>query len=392
MNPTARRDERGATAVVVAVSLTAILGAAVLSIDSGSVWRTRRNLITDTDAGALAAARQLDAQGARACDATAIANARTEAGAVVAANDGKTTMSGFTVTPTDGNCLAESGRVRVDASLTAQLSFAGIFGVGSVPVASSSIAQWGPLSAAIGLRPIGLCDKSPHFLEWSLHLRGNDTTWGTPGLDHPNYGPGRVVHRIFFQRGTSGCGDAAGNWDWLDFNGNHEPNGNQALRDWFYNGYEGEVSLGDPATGRVKDCNPDEPGNQDGCEPKTGAGGGSFVEALEFLRNGDITFPIAVYDKVVDVRDPAGCSTSPPWIGSGSNARYCHVAFLLVRIMGWDKITGNLGDTSYIDLEFVDEWWVGTIGRSPSGTAPTVHGVSLCGGGYGTSIDVACDV
>lgn len=386
-----RRDERGATAVIVAVSLTAILGAAVLSIDSGSLWRTRRNLITDTDAGALAAARLLDAQGARACDATAVANARAEAGQVVAANDAETTMSGFSVTPTGGDCAAESGRVRVDATLTAQLSFAGVFGVGNVPVASSSIAQWGPLATAIGLRPVGLCDKNPHFQEWSRHLNGDDATWNAAGREHPNY-PGRVVHRIYFQRGSSGCGDASGNWDWLDFNGNYGPNGNQALRDWFFNGYNGEVSLGDVATGRVKDCNPDEPGNQQSCEPKTGAGGGSFTEALEYLRDGDITFPILVYNKVVDVRDEAGCATPPPWVGSGSNARFCHVAFLLVRIVGWDRITGNLGDNSYLDLEFVDEWWVGSIGRSPSGTTPTAHGVSLCGGGYGTDIDATCDV
>lgn len=385
-----KRDERGATAVIVAVSLTAVLGAAVLSIDSGSVWRTRRNLITDTDAAALAAARYLDAQGARACDSMAVSQARTEAGTVLAANDARTAMEGFSVTPTASNCAAQSGRVRVDGRLEAQLSFAGVFGVGSASAASTSVAQWGPLSGATGVRPVGLCDKNPHFSEWSSHLSGNDAGWNAPGPGHPNY-PGAVVHRIYFQRGSSGCGSGAGNWDWLDFNGTHGPNGNQALRDWFYGGFPGVVSLGDPATGRIKDCNPEEPGTQDGCDPKTGAGGGSFVEALEWLRDQRITFPIMVYDKVVDTRDPAGCG-STNWSGTGSNARYCHVAFLLVRVHGFDRISGNLGDSSYLDLEFVDEWWVGTIGQEPSGTRPTVHGVSLCGGGYGTQIDQTCDV
>ncbi|HVL90491.1 MAG TPA: pilus assembly protein TadG-related protein [Actinomycetota bacterium] len=387
-----RRDQRGATAVVVAVSLSAVLGAAVLSIDSGSVWRTRRNLVTDTDAAALAAARSLDAQGAKACDATATANARSEAAGLIAANDPDSVMEGFTVKPTGGNCSAESGQVRVDGRLVAQLSFAGVFGIGSVDVASSSIAQWGPLAAATGLRPIGICDKSPHFQEWADHLAGNDAGWDTPPQTHPNYPGGAVVHRIHLQRGSSGCGSASGNWDWLDFNGNHEPNGNSALREWFYNGFPDQVSLGDAATGRVKDCNPNETGAQDGCDPKTGAGGGSFIDSLEYLRDSKITFPIMVYDKVVDRRDPAGCSAPPPWNGSGSNARFCHVAFLLVRIHGWDQITGNLGDNSYLDLEFVDEWWVGSIGQEPSGGRPTVHGVALCGGGYGTKIDNTCDV
>ncbi|HEX9697624.1 MAG TPA: hypothetical protein VGB64_15080 [Actinomycetota bacterium] len=386
-----RRDERGATAVIVAVSLTAVLGAAVLSIDSGSVWRTRRNLITDTDAAALAAARYLDAQGARACDATAITDARSEASGIVAANDAQSTLDGFTVTPTGGDCAAESGRVRVDGRLTAQLSFAGIFGIGSVPVASSSIAQWGPLSAATGMRPIGICDKSEHFQEWSRYLRGDDTGWGAPGTGHPSY-PNAVVHRIYVQRGASGCGDAAGNWDWLDFNGESPPNGVTALREWFYNGYQGVVSLGDEATGSVKDCDPEQAGAQDGCAPQTGSTGGSLLDSLEYLRDNRITFPIIVYDKVVDDRDPASCQAPPPWTGSGTNARYCHVAFLLVRVYGWDRITGQLLDNSFVDLEFVDEWWVGSIGQNPSGGRETVHGVSLCGGGYGTNIDQSCDV
>ncbi|MGH2830824.1 MAG: hypothetical protein ACRDJM_10110, partial [Actinomycetota bacterium] len=319
------------------------------------------------------------------------AGARAEAETIVEANDERSAVTGFSVTPTGGNCLAESGRVRVDGRLSAPLTFAGLFGITDVPVASTSIAQWGPLSAATGMRPVGICDKSEHFLEWTLHLAGEDTTWGT-GPDHRTSPDGGIVHRIYFQRGPSGCGSAAGNWDWLDFNGSEPPNGNQALRDWLHDGYPGEVSIGDPDTGRVKDCNPGAPGDQDGCDPKTGAGGGSFISSLEYLRDNRIVFPIIVYDKVVDVRDTAGCSTPPPWTGSGSNARFCHVAFLLVRVHGWDQITGNLGENSYFDLEFIDEWWVGSIGGNPSGPIPTTHGVSLCGGGYGTTIDERCDV
>ncbi|HVL32592.1 MAG TPA: hypothetical protein VM600_03320, partial [Actinomycetota bacterium] len=65
----ALRREDGVSAVIVAVSLTAIFGSAVLSVDAGSVWRQRRSIITDTDAAALAAARYIDAGGRAACSA-----------------------------------------------------------------------------------------------------------------------------------------------------------------------------------------------------------------------------------------------------------------------------------------------------------------------------------
>ncbi|MFA5890057.1 MAG: hypothetical protein WDA27_03750 [Actinomycetota bacterium] len=388
------RQERGVSAVIVMVSMVALFGAAMLSVDAGSLWKTRRALITDTDAAALAAARYIDAGGSEGCSEAVAggssSGAGAEAGYVLGQNDAGASMSRFEVSPYAGTCTGDAGHVRVDATLPVPLAVAGLFGFKDISAFSSSAAQWGPLAAASGIRPVAVCDKSAHYLEWAAHLAGNDARWGT-GPGHPG-GSGGVVHRIAFERGSSGCGDASGNWDWLDFNDNAPPNGNSALSDWLRDGYPGVVSLGDAATGLPRDCNADQSGNQESCGPKTGAGGGSFVGSLQYLRDTRTTFPIAVYDRVVDDRDPRGCAAPPPWTASGSNARFCPVAFLLVRIHGWSNITGQLQDNSYIDLEFLDEWWVGQVGANPSESRPTVHGVQLCGGNYGATIDQRCDL
>lgn len=390
------RGEDGVSAVIVTVSLAAIFGAALLSVDAGSVWKTRRALVTHTDAAALAAARYLDAAGSSGCR-EAVAGGRTsaageEAEFVLAQNDPDASLADVAVAPYRSDCDSGAGHVRVDARRKAQLAFAGIFGLDEVNAFSSSVAQYGPLAATTGLRPIGLCDKSEHYAEWKAHLAGDDSGWASPPALHERTPDGAVVHRIYFDNGSSGCGTGTGNWDWLDYNGNTPPNGNSMLKDWLRLGYPGEVSLGDDETGIQRDCNPEEGGAQESCEPKTGAGGGSFSDALYYLRDNRIVFPIMVYDKVVDDRDPEGCASPPPWDGSGDNARFCPAAILLVRLHGWQNITGALKDTSYIAMEFVDEWWIGTVGGDPAEGRPTAHGVQLCGTNYGTIVDLRCDV
>src|SRR5215470_4428403 len=52
-------QERGAVAVMVAILSTVLFGFAAFAIDLGNSWQTRRHLITASDAGALAAAKDL---------------------------------------------------------------------------------------------------------------------------------------------------------------------------------------------------------------------------------------------------------------------------------------------------------------------------------------------
>lgn len=53
------RGEEGAVAVVVAISLLVMVGAAALAIDLGSAWSTKRDLVIDLDSASLAGARTL---------------------------------------------------------------------------------------------------------------------------------------------------------------------------------------------------------------------------------------------------------------------------------------------------------------------------------------------
>ncbi|MCA1829912.1 MAG: hypothetical protein LC663_00140, partial [Actinobacteria bacterium] len=253
---------------------------------------------------------------------------------------------------------------------------------------SSSTAEWGTVDVLFGMRPVGICDQDEHIKEWNAHMAGDDSTWGKPAADHPVYQAGHVVHREYFQRGGTTCGMGTGNWGFLDYNGNSNPNGDTMLSDWFLNGFPGSITLSDDD--RPTDCNPEQSGAQTGCDSNTGAHGKSLTDAFDVLKTNGTIFPIAIYNKVVDGRDAAGCSSTSV-NGSGTNTKFCLAAFLLVRIWGYGGITGQLDSSSYIDFEFIDEWWTGTIGYH-KGSDATVHGVALCGGNYSTTIDEKCDV
>jgi hypothetical protein len=383
------RDERGVSAVIVALSLTAIFGAALMSIDSGSVWRARRAIVTGTDAAALAAARYIDAGGPAACSNAAVGGASSgagnEAGYVLGQNDPKATLEQLVATPLGGSC-ARAGHVRVDARAPVSLSFAPSLGIKDTEAFASSTAQWGPLVSTSGMRPIAVCDQDPNFKAWTAYMNG--TTGWTPLPGDPSYGPGHVVKRVTFQKqNSSACGSSTGNWGWLDFNDNSTPNGDTALNNWLVNGYGGTISLGDSALGIAMDCDPEATGSQ-ACFSNTGAHGNSIEGSLEYLRDNAIVFPIIIFDRIID-QEKETCSVLPPWDANGSNTSYCPVAFLLVRVWGWHDITGNAG---YFDLEFVDEFRDGQIGSNPAGGRADVEGVQLCGGNYGSTIDENCDV
>src|SRR5947207_15015554 len=65
-------DDRGVTAIVVAVCLVAMMAAAMLSIDAGNLWSNRRNIITGTDAAVLTAAKSaIQNKNWTTCDANA---------------------------------------------------------------------------------------------------------------------------------------------------------------------------------------------------------------------------------------------------------------------------------------------------------------------------------
>lgn len=70
--PRAARAQRGAVSVMAAVALTMVIGAALLAVDLGSLFNTRRELQTVADTAALSAVNNLAAAQAIALDAAAL--------------------------------------------------------------------------------------------------------------------------------------------------------------------------------------------------------------------------------------------------------------------------------------------------------------------------------
>lgn len=324
------RDERGATAVVVGVSLVALVGALMLSVDAGNMWAARRTIITGTDATALAEARTAWVKGSpAACGAswtgTLESNAGTDVEPIACA-----------VQPlTPGSAL-----VRVEARKPYDVWFGGIFGIGDGAAYSMSAAKFAFLHTAASLRPIGVCVNDPHVAN-ELGLVAADTGF------HP--APG--VHRIFFTKSApTDCGEGSpGNWGWQNFNGGSLSNAE--LVSWLRGGYGSEVGIGD--------CDADgTPGDR--CPGDAGSSGGSVQNALQKLVDDETEFGIIVYDQAD---------------GVGANAEFNVLAFLGVVLKGF-KVTGAESER-YFDFEFRH---VTLSGRccAPTGLG-NVRGLVLCG-------------
>lgn len=414
-------DENGATLVVVAVTLLGLFGATMLAVDGGGLLTTRRSLVTDTDASALAAARYLSSAPTDCVVASdpltkESSAAYDEALTVLQANDPRTGEPfEFFVDPiAAGDCTA--GKVRVADTVKSPTFFSGLFGFNGFDVYSSSSAVFGHFRSMKGLRPFGICDKDEHYVEWLGAVATNPehpeealpaSTSPGPTLGHPNdvYPDAAYwVHRIEFRDPTLGgaCGtdSDAGNWGWMDFDGGggtNVPNscktgggsgGSDDLKCRIDKGYEGSVD--------VEDCDETEAGSEP-CPPEPGAKNtvGSNLEGITCATGATATLIANEADCVIWilVYDDVTASGS----GGGKTLRYHPMAFLQVILRGWSPgvLVGNPAADDYFDFEFIGYDPVGPIdgrlGRDTTGLGLLPKGTQLCGGNYGSTIDENCD-
>jgi hypothetical protein len=421
------REERGISAIVVAVSLIAIMGAAVLSVDAGSAWKTKRNLVTITDAAALAAARMFANNLADPCTSAGQAAAEAAAVQVMQANstaathDTTNTPNGFQVT-TSGTCPAPAGQitpghVRFDARLLSTSGFSGIFGAGRTNVIASSTAQFGyAVGNPGGLRPWAVCDQHnstfpnplvnppsspyPHY-ELFRRLRawiqaGRPATPGSGQVTQAQYDAyfgvgatgnansdeyptvsfqggsflspangGGVVHRI---NSEDNCGGGASWRGWIDLDGGNNAT-QQDIANWILNGYNGYVALTPHNCSSGGQANGDcygVPGNHNGT-----------IAALDSIRcapsvqsKNCFKFPIIV-DQGVS--------------GNGNNLDVNQRSFVFVILRGYNNgCVGNGG--CVFQLEFVDEQTTGSAGQNSGGSATPVI-TSICGIDHDTQSD-----
>ena len=140
-------SQRGVVIPIVAIGLVALLGASAFTIDLGHVWQERRNLITSTDAAALATAKDY-ALGDSGCPATA--------NQYVADNDADATNVGCYLQA--GAPGSTAGAVQVEAYSQVDYFFGPAIGLDGTTVYSSTTVSWDAPSWVTGLRPYALCE------------------------------------------------------------------------------------------------------------------------------------------------------------------------------------------------------------------------------------------
>jgi len=228
----ARRErERGAVLVIVCVTMVAFIGATAFAVDLGSAWESQRRLHTATDAAALAVANEYAANNDVPCT--------TVADSFVDAND-----TDAEVTACEPHENGGSGYVTVSAERPVDFHFAGVFGIDSTDVSSSTTAAYGSPLAVTGLRPIAVCVYFPPVAEW---------------LNEPDgpTGPSEPIE-IPFTKEDLGCENTPGNWEWLDIDAGG--GGANELAYDLRNGSDESVTIPGviaPKTGRVSSVDDD---------------------------------------------------------------------------------------------------------------------------------------
>jgi len=432
------REERGISAVFLAVTVFTLFMIGALAIDSGSLWTSRRNLVTGTDAAALDAANYFNSGGGNPCSGADVATAESRAKSVLLDNNGNAihdatnTPNGFQVTTAVpcGSASYIPGKVRFDGRLNAARSLSGLLGISNLQAFSSSTAEWGyitGLGAGSGLRPMSVCDQAlvtfpnplpwppvspyPHYELWKRLQAGTitqaqyDQYFGSvageyPSVssgftlgdssDNPNVGKSYVapdgtnghhtIHRITMP--DNACGVVSGNRLWLDFTGPGSGTiGASELTAEILHGYQGEVDL------TPHDCNPSDskPAPED-CGSKPGNNASVANAASQAL--GTITCPVNVAALSCPYIFPilVASSVYTPSSGGGSNANYTQVAFLFVVLRGFGQIVNN--QNLQLDYEFVSVQTDGNVGATPPpGNDVALKGVQMCGVDHDTQTD-----
>jgi hypothetical protein len=137
-----RRDERGATAVIVTLSLVALLGLVVLTVDVGQLLFSRRAMVNASDAAALAAA-----QTCAGVDDLDVPETMADTYALDNVGSAITALPNIVdITGCDGPSF---GHVTVEYTTNQQLFFAGVLGAnGPATVRTRATAGWGPAGGA----------------------------------------------------------------------------------------------------------------------------------------------------------------------------------------------------------------------------------------------------
>jgi Flp pilus assembly protein TadG len=218
-------DERGATAIIVVLVATALLGMLALTLDVGRLLVLRRSLVRASDAAALAAALSCANPSKITSDPSSDANNYAQMNVA-----GASTAAGYPKYAGACKGSAPAGTVTAKYHLARDLLFARIWGASTVSVSATAIAKWGAAGAADNSTPIML-DASRlrepcHIPDTAIGTRcvlwyDSDlasSQWGLMNLDQWNVPSG--AH----------CSSA----------------GTNDRRNWISNGYPSLLAMADP--------------------------------------------------------------------------------------------------------------------------------------------------
>ena len=337
--------EDGAVAVTVAILLVVFIGVAALAIDLGSAWSTKRDLVPDLDAAALAAARVLGEQGSSRCAGqpgateAAVAN---EAERVLKANGGLADVD-LGGQGLDIDCSRMTVRVR--GSQSAQATFSSAMGNEDLRAGGYSVARTGD---GANVLPMTFCEKGEPLASWIAD-------GATPG----------ITHRIDIIGPGEDCGDVPGNWGWF---GDNSANG---LRPYVEHGYPGHISLSPNPECTGPASSGDNPGWCNG-------GPGAMPSLLEHNNHASIE------GHVCTQADISECRVHTFFIhrgtdGKGSGADYEPIAFLDAVIT---DVHAQGNNNSWIELYLV------ALRDEPGDTAFDLS--SLCSGDGAPIGDPGC--
>jgi Flp pilus assembly protein TadG len=338
-------DEEGVVAVVVAISLFLLFGAAALAIDLGSGWATKRDLNTDLDAAALAGARTLADEtrvDASSCPAGGSATSSLQT-AVESSVDSLVTANGDRATVQDVVIDCDRRTVRVVGSQQAQTTFAGVLGVNEINPAGYAVAR--AMAGPGRVLPLSLClfgEEIQDFLAagqpegFTRQLR-----YGTTGFE---------------------CGDDPANYGWWPSNSNAQ------LQDYIRNGLPAEPTLPPniscDTTGLATGSN--EEATQDGyCIGSSGHNSNllPLIDEIYGCENAPTSSCTIV---TFLVHDDSYCDG--PGNSCGQAAEYRPYAFLDAIVRG---VSGN-GANQRLTLEFVE------LRTGPDETVSRASSSSLC--------------
>lgn len=358
--PSAGENERGAVAVIVALSLVAIFGLIVLTVDVGQLLYKRRAMVNASDAAALAAAQT--------CAGTADSDSPESMADTFALDNVSVANAGVVnITEMVGCDGPAFGHVTVDYSMNQDLFFAGVLGFnGPAAVSTEATAGWGPAGGANPMPVVvytgsdqGNCDIEP-----GIGMGVPCYLWFDNDLFE-----GSAFGFLNLCTATDPCSEG---WD-VDAGASCPSVGTSLRNEWIAGTWQGgpnEINYPDPTfVCRVSGLSSDNWSNLEARE-----GGDSDPHVLNVPDDHDLLFPVNDCTTQVDnTGTPIGCDTNV------APDKYNIVGFIMLHLVDVLDSSSEWGGVPYSHCQKNQTLNPGqvfalsnlTSGQCPSGSTPT---------------------